>query len=94
MPIRDTKTLQPFAGVVVGDLGPKIGLNGVDNGFVLFDNYRIPREFLLARTGDVTEDGKFVSPIKDKKKRIGASFGALSGGRVNICGAFCHCRCC
>lgn len=86
MPIRDTKTLQPFAGVIVGDLGEKVGLNSVDNGFVMFNNYPIPKEFLLSRTGDVTDDGQYVSPIKDNKKRIGATFGALSGGRVNICG--------
>lgn len=88
VPIRDTKTLQPFAGVIVGDLGEKVGLNSLDNGFVMFDHYRIPKEFLLSRTGDITDDGQYVSPIKDNKKRIGASFGALSGGRVNICGNF------
>lgn len=52
----------------------------------MFNNYRIPRENLLARTGDVTPDGRFVTKIKDQKKRMGASFGALSNGRVNICG--------
>lgn len=86
VPIRDRKTLQPFGGVVVGDMGEKIGLNGVDNGFVMFNQYRIPKDFLLARNGDISDEGQFISPIKDKKKRIGASFGALSGGRVNICG--------
>lgn len=86
MPLRDTNNLQPFAGVLVGDMGEKIGLNGLDNGFVMFNNYRIPKEYLLARTGDISDDGQFFSPIKSNKKRIGASFGALSGGRVNICG--------
>lgn len=86
VPIRSTKTMEPFAGVIVGDLGEKIGLNALDNGFVMFNNYRIPKEFLLARTGDVSDDGQYVSPIKSNKKRIGANFGALSGGRVNICG--------
>ena len=52
----------------------------------MFDHYRIPREHLLSRIGDVTPEGKYVSEFKDPKKRIGASFGALSGGRINICG--------
>lgn len=82
------KTLQPFAGIIVGDLGEKCGMNGLDNGFIMFNNYRIPKKFLLARTGDVTDDGQYMSPIKNNKKRIGASFGALSGGRVDICGKF------
>lgn len=85
VPIRDQQTLKAFPGVVVGDLGEKIGLNGIDNGFLIFENYHIPREYLLARTGDVTAEGKYVSAFKDKGKRFGASLGALSGGRVNIC---------
>lgn len=83
--VRDRKTHLPMPGVVVGDLGEKLGLNGLDNGFVMFDRVRLPRDSLLGKTGVVTADGKFETKIKDKKKRIGASFGALSGGRVNIC---------
>ncbi|XP_059473376.1 peroxisomal acyl-coenzyme A oxidase 3-like [Neocloeon triangulifer] len=86
VPIRNPKTLKACPGVIVGDLGEKIGLHGVDNGFMMFDQYRIPRENLLNKTGDVTENGQYQSPFSDPNKRFGASLGALSSGRVGIIG--------
>lgn len=52
----------------------------------MFHDYRIPKENLLSKTGDIDEQGYYSSPIKDTRKRLGASLGALSSGRVNICG--------
>lgn len=82
--IRDTKTFENLPGVLVGDMGEKLGLNGVDNGVMMFNQFRIPSTALLNRTGDVNEQGNYVSPFKDKKKRLGASLGSLSNGRVAI----------
>lgn len=85
-PIRHPKTLMALPGVMVGDMGEKLGLNGLDNGFVAFNQFRIPRANLLNKHGDVNPEGNYITPFKDPNKRFGASLGALSGGRVGITG--------
>ncbi|KAF5276544.1 hypothetical protein FQR65_LT03974 [Abscondita terminalis] len=84
--LRDPKTFLPYPGILLGDMGEKISLNGIDNGYLIFNHYRIPGKNLLNKTGDVTDDGKYVTPYKDPNKRYGASLGALSVGRVIITG--------
>ena len=64
VPIRDPKSLLPYPGVIIGDMGHKIGLNGVDNGFMMFDHYKVAREALLNRTGDVNKEGQYKTPYK------------------------------
>lgn len=51
--IRDFKTHKPFQGIVVGDIGPKYGYAPMDNGYLLFDNYRVPHSAMLARYSKV-----------------------------------------
>lgn len=82
--IRDTKTLLPIPGVMVGDIGKKLGQNGLDNGFAMFHNVRIPKENILNIAGDVTAEGKYSSSIKDVKERFSAALGSLSTGRILI----------
>ena len=58
--------MKPCKGVMIEDMGIKIGLNGIDNARLMFDNVRIKRENMLNRLADVTEDGEFVTDIKKK----------------------------
>ena len=62
--------LNPIPGVTVEDMGHKMGLNGVDNAKLTFDNVRVPRENLLNRYSDVSPDGKFTSTIGGGRQRF------------------------
>ena len=71
-------------GVKVEDNGYKLGLNGVDNGRIWFDNVRVPRENLLNKFGDVDEKGIYTSPIENPSRRFFTMLGTLVGGRVCV----------
>ena len=73
-------------GVRAEDCGQKMGLNGVDNGRLWFDQVRVPRTALLNRFGDVAEDGSYSSPIPSESKRFFVMLGTLVGGRINVAG--------
>eukprot|EP00058_Branchiostoma_floridae_P016915 XP_002602403.1 hypothetical protein BRAFLDRAFT_274976 [Branchiostoma floridae] len=47
--IRSLQDHKPLPGVTVGDIGPKFGYAGNDNGFLRFDNVRIPRDNMLMK---------------------------------------------
>ena len=63
VPLRDKKSHKLLPGVLIGDCGPKNGCNSIDNGFMLFDNVRIPFENQLDRISGVNEEGKFFTTI-------------------------------
>lgn len=81
--IRDEK-MNPMPGVTIEDMGHKMGLNGVDNGRLIFKNVVIKREQMLNRMCDVTADGKFVSDIKKKSARFFKVADRLLSGRLCI----------
>ncbi|POM77325.1 Acyl-CoA dehydrogenase/oxidase, partial [Phytophthora palmivora] len=58
--LRDLETHDAMAGVTLGDIGPKIGFNNVDNGYCKFNRVRIPRSNTGIRFATVTREGKYV----------------------------------
>jgi acyl-CoA oxidase len=58
-PIRDMRTHKPFPGIEVGDIGPKIGWNFKDNGYLGFEHFRIPRENMLMKYTSVNKEGEY-----------------------------------
>lgn len=79
MQIRDTQTLQPLRGITIGDIGPKLGYNGIDNGYMQFKVVHIPLDSLAARTGHVSSDGTYTAPSKANAK---ASYSSMTNIRV------------
>jgi acyl-CoA oxidase len=77
----------PAPGVRIEDDGPKMGLNGVDNGRLWFDGVRVPRANLLNRFADITDDGRYESPIENPDRRFFTMLGTLIQGRVSVGGA-------
>jgi acyl-CoA oxidase len=64
--LRSLKDHQPLPGVDMGDIGPKVGFNSLDNGYAAFDHVRIPRRQMLMRFAQVTPEGEFRRPANDK----------------------------
>ncbi|MBC7277565.1 acyl-CoA dehydrogenase [Nocardioides sp.] len=85
VPIRIDGAAAP--GVRIEDDGPKMGLNGVDNGRLWFSGVRVPRTSLLNRFADVTEAGEYVSEIESAGRRFFTMLGTLVQGRVSVGGA-------
>ncbi len=86
VPLRDERG-RILDGVRIQDDGEKLGLNGVDNGLIWFDQVRVPREALLNRYGEVTAEGRYSSPIENANKRFFTMLGTLVQGRVCVSGA-------
>jgi acyl-CoA oxidase len=86
VPIRDERG-KVLDGVRIEDCGPKLGLDGVDNGKLWFDGVRVPREALLDRYANVSENGTYYSDIESPTKRFFSMLATLIQGRVSVCGA-------
>ena len=93
--LRSRADHKPLPGVVIGDMGPKAGLDGLDNGWCAFDKFKVPRTALLSRREKIDNEGRYVvdSSYAPSESSNGAStessgkhLGALSVGRIGIIG--------
>ena len=81
VPIRNAAG-ETLPGVTAGDVGHKMGLNGVDNGRLWFDQVSLPEHAMLGRFASFDAEGKYRSPIANSNKRFFTMLGTLIGGRV------------
>lgn len=51
--LRDEETHQPLRGIKIGEIGSKLGMNSTNNGYLAFNNVRIPRENMLMKNNKV-----------------------------------------
>ncbi len=83
VPLRNSSG-ELLPGIRVEDNGHKMGLNGVDNGRIWFDQVKIDRDAMLDRYASIDDDGKFNSPISSDNRRFFTMLGTLVGGRIGI----------
>ena len=63
------KDLNVCEGVTIHDMGRKMGLNGIDNAKIAFNNVRVPRTNLLNAYSDLEADGTYSTIIEGRGKR-------------------------
>jgi len=83
VPVRNEKH-ELLPGVKIEDNGYKLGLNGVDNGKIWFNQVSVPRKNLLNKYGEIKDDGSYHSDIKNPNKRFFTMLGTLVGGRICV----------
>ncbi|KAG4073294.1 hypothetical protein HA402_008640 [Bradysia odoriphaga] len=58
--LREDETHKPRPGITIGEIGNKVGFNTVNNGFLGFDNVRVPLDQMLMKNAKILDDGEFV----------------------------------
>lgn len=77
--LRNEETHEPLPGIKIGDIGTKLGMHTVNNGFLGFENVRIPREHMLMKNSEVLEDGSYIRSANEK-----LAYGGMTFVRVSI----------
>lgn len=80
--IRTLDTHQPLPRIIVGDIGPKYGYASMDNGYMLFNSFRIPHSALLCRYSRV--DPATGAYTRTEGVNPAIVYGSLTAVRANI----------
>lgn len=64
--LRDEETHMPLPGIKIGEIGCKLGMNSTNNGYLGFENVRIPRTNMLMKNTRVLPDGTYVQSPSSK----------------------------
>ncbi len=83
VPVRE-KAGNTKPGVTIEDCGHKVGLNGIDNGYLAFDNVRVPYDSMLDRFAQIDDAGEYKSAIEKKSQRFFKMIGTLVTGRIFV----------
>ncbi|TVZ16726.1 acyl-CoA dehydrogenase [Maribacter sp. MAR_2009_72] len=83
VPLRNEKH-ELLPGIRIEDNGYKLGLNGVDNGKIWFNQVSVPKVNLLNKYGTILANGSYYSEIKNPNKRFFTMLGTLVGGRICV----------
>ncbi|KAF8576754.1 acyl-CoA oxidase [Ramaria rubella] len=59
--LRSLEDWTPLTGIELGDIGPTMGMNSIDNGYAIFTQVRIPRHNMLMGNSKVLDDGTYIS---------------------------------
>lgn len=71
------RTFTTLPGITIGDIGKKMGRDGIDNGYIQFTYVRVPRAYMLQKHTQVTREGKVYEPALAQ-----LTYGALLQGRT------------
>ncbi|CCH62979.1 hypothetical protein TBLA_0I03240 [Henningerozyma blattae CBS 6284] len=86
VPLRNITTFDLLPGISIGDLGKKMGRDGIDNGWIQYKNVVIPREYMLSRFTKVVKDPQTGVPTVKTQPQLDqiSGYSALLSGRVNM----------
>lgn len=69
--VRDPETHRVLQGVETGDIGPKLGYNSKDNGFMRFTSFRVPKITMLSKYIKINSAGEVSTFGNEKIKYTG-----------------------